>query len=98
MVVAVAVMVLVFNWCFVVGGVGVCDGVRFLCVWVAGWVQVGGWACVCVCVCVCAGVCVCVHVHMCVCVCVCVCVLCVCVCAGVCERSERVLCWIDVHE
>ena len=84
--VAVAVMVLVFNWCFVVGGVGVCDGVRFLCVWVAGWVQVGGW--VCVCVCVCAGVCVCVHVHMCVCVCVCV----LCVCVRVCVRDQRECC------
>ena len=88
--VAVAVVVLVFNWCFVVGGVGVCDGVRF--VRVGGWVGAGGWLGLRVCVC--AGVCVCVHVHMCVCVCVCA----VCVCAGVCERSERVLCWIDVHE
>ena len=76
-----AVVVLVFNWCFVVGGVGVCDGVRFLCVWVAGWVQVGGW--VCVCVCVCAGVCVCVCACAHVCVRVCVCVLCVCVCGCV---------------
>ena len=84
--VAVAVVVLVFNWCFVVGGVGVCDGVRFLCVcgWLGGCRWVVGFACVCVCAGV--GVCVC----MCTCVCACVCVLCVCV--RVCVRDQRECC------
>ena len=83
---AVAVVVLVFNWCFVVGGVGVCDGVRFLCVWVAGWVQAGGWLGGWVCVCVCAGVCVCV------CACAHVCVWVLCVCVRVCVRDQRECC------
>src|SRR4029434_11187769 len=47
---------------------------KCVCVWVCGWVCVGGCGCArgsCVCWCVC--VCVC---DVCVCVCVCVCVMC----------------------